>query len=107
VINQKSTSTSKAWIAGAVVGPVVGLAIIAGLIWFFLRRRRNQKHTAPVETGSAVWSPTLQSAVDYKTVPIEENEAVVRENRMSELPGSNVFSSPQPSELADNNRSYE
>jgi LPXTG-motif cell wall-anchored protein len=106
VVDQASTSSSNSWIAGAVVGPLAGLAIIAGLIWFFLRRRRNQKHGVPVEVGSAAWSPAPPSAVNYKTVPMEENQAVVGENRMSELAGSNVYSSFQPSELPDNSRSY-
>ena len=31
--------------AGGVVGGVVGLAVLAGLIWFFLRKRRLQEQT--------------------------------------------------------------
>ncbi|KAJ5485465.1 hypothetical protein N7539_005453 [Penicillium diatomitis] len=34
---------SKAWIAGAVVGAVAGLAILAGFAWFIYRRRQNKR----------------------------------------------------------------
>jgi LPXTG-motif cell wall-anchored protein len=47
-------SKSKAWIAGAVVGPLVGLALIGLAAFFFMRRRKNaahNKHVAPA-TGS-------------------------------------------------------
>ena len=33
-------SSSKAWIAGAIIGPLLGLALIGGLIWFFRRKKR-------------------------------------------------------------------
>jgi LPXTG-motif cell wall-anchored protein len=42
---------SKAWIAGAVVGPIVGLALVGALFWFLLRRRKN-RGTTP-QQGSA------------------------------------------------------
>ncbi|KAM0818177.1 hypothetical protein AB5N19_03986 [Seiridium cardinale] len=38
-----STSESKAWIAGAVIGPIVGLAIIALIVWFLMRKKRRDK----------------------------------------------------------------
>jgi hypothetical protein len=42
-IKNASGGGSKAWIAGAVVGPIVGLALIGALIWFLLRRRRIRR----------------------------------------------------------------
>lgn len=99
VVNGVVHPSSKAWIAGVVIGPLVGLAIIAGLVWFFLRRRRGKEHGAPIENGSPA---APQSTVEYKTVPMEENAAVVEEKRMSELPGNYGHSSFQPSELEDN-----
>src|ERR1700755_2371334 len=39
--------SSKAWIAGAVVGPIVGLAIIAGLIFWIIQLKRKGKNNAP------------------------------------------------------------
>ncbi|KAF2124557.1 hypothetical protein P153DRAFT_401160 [Dothidotthia symphoricarpi CBS 119687] len=47
-----STSSSKTWIAGAVAGPVIGLALIA-LIFFCLRRRKAKKASAASAQGSA------------------------------------------------------
>lgn len=36
-------------IAGGVVGGVAGIALIGGLIFFFLRRRRSQEASDPIE----------------------------------------------------------
>ncbi|KAF2802315.1 uncharacterized protein BDZ99DRAFT_577002 [Mytilinidion resinicola] len=40
-------SGSKAWIAGAVLGPIVLLAIIGALIWFLLGKKRKQSQMPP------------------------------------------------------------
>ncbi|CAI7631452.1 unnamed protein product [Penicillium glandicola] len=46
-------SSSKAWIAGPVIGAVAGLALItAALFWFVSRRRKEET------TESVYWSPT-------------------------------------------------
>ncbi|PSN65316.1 hypothetical protein BS50DRAFT_55537 [Corynespora cassiicola Philippines] len=37
--------SSKVWIAGAVAGPVVGIAIVAAIVFFVLRRRRRAQQT--------------------------------------------------------------
>ncbi|KAF1980275.1 hypothetical protein BU23DRAFT_495665 [Bimuria novae-zelandiae CBS 107.79] len=37
--NNDDSSESKAWIAGAVIGPLAGLALIGAAIWFFRRRK--------------------------------------------------------------------
>ncbi|KAH7347102.1 hypothetical protein BKA66DRAFT_447644 [Pyrenochaeta sp. MPI-SDFR-AT-0127] len=47
-------SESKAWIAGAVVGPVVGLALIGAAVFFLLRRRKNKTAVAPQAGGAAM-----------------------------------------------------
>ncbi len=39
--NTDSGSSSKAWIAGAVIGPIAGLAIIVSIVFLLLRRRRR------------------------------------------------------------------
>ena len=41
------SSTNVGAIAGGVVGGVVGLALIGGLIWFFMRRSKKNKSSAP------------------------------------------------------------
>jgi hypothetical protein len=46
-------SESKAWIAGAVVGSVVGLALIGFGIFFCLRRRKNKTTPTPMPTTPA------------------------------------------------------
>jgi len=45
-----SGSGSKAWIASAVVGPIVGLAIVAELFWFFLGKRKSRRRDMHAET---------------------------------------------------------
>ncbi|CAO2649942.1 Nn.00g012340.m01.CDS01 [Neocucurbitaria sp. VM-36] len=50
-------SKSKAWIAGAVIGPLVGLALIGLGVFFFLRRKKNKTATAP-QTGGAAMAQT-------------------------------------------------
>ncbi|UPX20720.1 uncharacterized protein EKO05_0010945 [Ascochyta rabiei] len=42
----KKKSSSKAWIAGVVVGPIIGLALIGFLAWFCIRRRKRSNTTA-------------------------------------------------------------
>jgi hypothetical protein len=38
-----SSSKGNTWIAGVVVGPLVGIALGAVLMWFCLRKRKNEK----------------------------------------------------------------
>jgi LPXTG-motif cell wall-anchored protein len=45
-------SESKAWIAGAVVGPLVGLALIGFGIFFFMRRKKNRNTSRNVAPAS-------------------------------------------------------
>jgi LPXTG-motif cell wall-anchored protein len=54
--SKKKSGGSKAWIAGAVVGPILGLALICALVWFLLRRRKNKRPTA--QQGSAAMATT-------------------------------------------------
>jgi len=59
--SSKSTSHTGA-IAGGVVGGIVGLAIIGGLLWFFLRRKRTHDK-------SASWSPYSSGTEEVPTLP--------------------------------------
>ncbi|KAH6639302.1 hypothetical protein C7974DRAFT_388221 [Boeremia exigua] len=45
-------SSSKAWIAGVVAGPVLGLALIGAGVWFCLRRRKK-KNAQVAQHGAA------------------------------------------------------
>ncbi|KAF2134080.1 hypothetical protein P153DRAFT_330882 [Dothidotthia symphoricarpi CBS 119687] len=38
-----SSSKSNTWIAGVIVGPLIGIALGAALMWFCLRKRKNKK----------------------------------------------------------------
>ncbi|KAF1916520.1 hypothetical protein BDU57DRAFT_538818 [Ampelomyces quisqualis] len=57
--SEKKNGESEAYIAGAVVGPILGLALICALVWFLLHHRKN-KRTAPREgsAGIATAKPT-------------------------------------------------
>lgn len=46
------SSSSKAWIAGAVVGPILGLALVGFVVWFCLRRRKKAAHASQQGTAS-------------------------------------------------------
>jgi LPXTG-motif cell wall-anchored protein len=62
---------SKAWIAGAVVGPLLGLALIGLGAFFFIRRKKNKtnaQHVAPA-TGSI--PPAGATAYQQNTYPTE------------------------------------
>jgi LPXTG-motif cell wall-anchored protein len=69
---EKGKSKSKAWIAGAVVGPIIGLALI-GLAAFFLMRRKKSKshnqHIASVTGGMPAPGATAYQQNTYLTNP--------------------------------------
>lgn len=48
-----SKKKSQAWIAGAVVGPIVGLALVGILAWFCLAKRRKNKTVVPPPSTTA------------------------------------------------------
>ncbi|KAJ5174273.1 uncharacterized protein N7482_000150 [Penicillium canariense] len=52
------SNSSKAWIAGAVVGPVAGVAVIAGLAWFMFRRK--QKETESEKSQEQIYTDLPQ-----------------------------------------------
>ncbi|KAF9693921.1 hypothetical protein EKO04_007981 [Ascochyta lentis] len=48
----KKKSSSKAWIAGVVVGPILGLALIGFLAWFCIRRKKRSSNTTTAAAGA-------------------------------------------------------
>ncbi|KAF2014029.1 hypothetical protein BU24DRAFT_251300 [Aaosphaeria arxii CBS 175.79] len=56
-VPEKKEESSKAWIAGAVVGPIVGLALIGAGIFFFLRRKKSKKVAAAGGPGGLGGAP--------------------------------------------------
>ncbi|KAF2465319.1 uncharacterized protein BDR25DRAFT_306759 [Lindgomyces ingoldianus] len=64
-------SSSKAWIAGAVIGPILGLALIGGIIFLLFSRKKKpiqppQQHAAPAVVPGAPQPPVAQYNNDVK-----------------------------------------
>lgn len=76
---------SKGAIAGGVVGGVAGLALIIGILWFFIAGRKKQKNS---KLGEA-------RAVNPQVQPMSEVPAGVRDGR-SELGGDTYMYSELP-----------
>ncbi|KAL2855234.1 hypothetical protein BJX68DRAFT_264376 [Aspergillus pseudodeflectus] len=79
------SGSSKAWIAGPVVGGIVGLLLILGAIWFWMRRRKaNGKRGVE----SNVETAELEGAFGVKDVSkldVNKSELPVREYATAEL----------------------
>lgn len=106
-------SESKVWIAGAVIGPVVGIAIIGLLAWIFLIKKKKKNAAAaggPPAMGAAESVPPYNPASPQQGYqPMQQNGAGgfvpfgVSENKhqswMQPPPGS-PMSSPHPQPAA-------
>lgn len=79
--DKDSGSSSKAWIAGVVIGIVALIAIVAGLLFFFRRRKNNAAaaggaHGPIHEADSAQkLNPYAQNAQGYAAAPHYQAEA--------------------------------
>lgn len=67
--NDTGKKESKAWIAGAVVGPLVGLALIGFGVFFFMRRKKNNSSIVAPATGSVGPAPTAYQQNSYPSDP--------------------------------------
>ncbi|KAJ5182826.1 hypothetical protein N7492_000442 [Penicillium capsulatum] len=71
-----STSGNKAWIAGAVIGPVAAVAIVLAGV-FFLMRRRKENHMADSSTnGGHVYEKSELPAESRQRVELPSEHAV-------------------------------
>lgn len=81
----KTSSINKGAIAGGIVGGICGALIIAGMVWFFCRRRRSKTlkidEAAPVTSNS----PSLQQDTRHMEFP---NELEDNDHEPSEIDGS-------------------
>ncbi|KAF1960514.1 hypothetical protein CC80DRAFT_258450 [Byssothecium circinans] len=67
-------SSSKAWIAGVVVGPVVGLALLGAIIFFFMRRKKKTT-TLPAQPLMAQQAGPNSAAPSYPGSPNQAHQS--------------------------------
>lgn len=82
-----SSSSSKTWIAGPIIGVVAIIALVAGCLWWRRRkkRRRNTIHEISGEPASS------EELVMYEKRGAYDNPPVTLETPRQEMPGSNGF----------------
>ncbi|KAF7323145.1 hypothetical protein HMN09_00094800 [Mycena chlorophos] len=68
-----SSKLNAGTIAGAVIGVLVALALVALAVWYFVRRRRRHTHMAP----SAAYKEALRNgtATGYTSVPLQDEKS--------------------------------
>lgn len=87
--NDNSGNGNAGRIAGPVVGVVVGLALIAALVWYFLRRRRRSP-TSPVLASTPVKDTMGPVAPIQNTSPNQDyGELEATPMRPAEVPADN------------------
>lgn len=96
-----SASRSKVWIAGVVVGPLIGICAGAALVWFCLRKRG--KKTLPKEHGLLETYDVPMTNQDAKQVYFYSNPPYTLEAAAGSRSPVEVPSNPAsraPAELA-------
>ncbi len=82
---------SKAWIAGAVVGPIIGLALVGALIFFLLRaRNRNRNKNDASQSGAA------NMAVVYPSQPPPSNGGYYADTKTNPTAQPSPYTGNQP-----------
>lgn len=77
-VTQDSESGSKAWIAGAVIGPIAAAAIVlAGVLIVLKRRKRRQTHIESSEIGGHVYEKSELPAEGRQRVELPMEHVVV------------------------------
>lgn len=91
----KSDSSSHSWIAGAVLGPLIAIALVAG-IFYFLRRRRDKADVFHPPAGYGVLPyNNYEYEADAKAAPVSV-EIVRAPSRYDEDPGLYEMTSAHP-----------
>lgn len=86
--NKKTSgSSSKVWIAGVIVGPIAGLALLGAILLFLFRRHKNKKNAAAAATGVGV-TPSAPPPAHYK-------EEVKPQFAVQQQPAVGVYNVPQ------------
>lgn len=81
-------ASSRAWIAGAVLGPVIALALGIALFWFYVRRRAHQRQKPELAEVEG------QNQIEAKGTPRSPEVELDTKHNITELP-----SPPPASEL--------
>lgn len=87
-----TSSSSHAWIAGAVIGAIAGLAIILGILFYFWKRHKRTKQVAEYDSayGKAQLESDTNCIHELDSVPIggelPANEAPANEVPANEAP---------------------
>lgn len=112
---KKSKSTSKAWIAGVVIGAIAALALIAFAIWWFRRRRAAAASNAAIEKDghefghygpAPAYSPGATQG-SYTDAPLVGREAPMelsgQSHEANELPatGSTKYASERKGQVSE------
>jgi len=84
--SQNTHGSSKSWIAGAVIGPVVALAIIATLAFWIWKLRRQQ---GTAKERVVHYDTTKKAELDPNSHPAIMNE--VHGQPLVEMPGARGF----------------
>jgi hypothetical protein len=96
-------SASKAWIAGAVVGPIIGVVLIGLAVWFF-RRKHAARVAAPLEPQEMHANGTPKPYIAEKVVP---DPNTYHELGQSKPPNQSVQSYQRQELPADNEHAHE
>jgi LPXTG-motif cell wall-anchored protein len=101
---QEDKPKSEAWIAGAVVGPILGLALIGLIAWLLIRRRKKKTQYQPAATAEgpsaspATYSQGPNSPPQFYPPPMGQNAGAVPfgvAKHDSWAPGQSAYGSEQ------------
>ena len=101
----QNSGTSAGAIAGGVIGGLAGLALLVGLVFFLLRRRRRSIEPSKGGAGSAYEKPELSAGAEVSAKPLPELGGGGVGGRPQELPGGERLAYEMPAGVHDTGRS--